>query len=151
MPKPCPCAISASGSDLRQGTRRRDRFRIQLHLDDRRFAACPCPFEGGGEVLRSFHRFAVSAIGFGKGVEIRIDEIGGADTTGIFPLLMHADRAIGAVIDQHGDDWQPVTHGGDEFLPMHHEAAVTGKADYLAPREQVLCGNRRRQAVTHGT
>ncbi|MNY62948.1 hypothetical protein D3C86_1998450 [compost metagenome] len=62
---------------------------------------------------------------------------------------MHADGAIGAVIDQHGDDRQPVTHGGDEFLSVHHETAVTCKADHLTLREKVLRGNRRRQAVTH--
>ncbi len=91
----------------------------------------------------------MAAIGAGEFREVGVRQARAADAAGIFAFLMHADRAVHGVVHQHGDDRQIVSHGGCEFLSMHHEAAVTGKADDFAILMQRLGGNGRRQAVAH--
>ena len=49
------------------------------------------------------------------------------DAAGIFALLMHADRAVHAVVDDDDDDREIVLDGGGEFLPVHEEVAVAGE------------------------
>ncbi len=105
--------------------------------------------KAGREILGLLHRLAMAAIGAGKGCEIRIGQIRAADAAGIFPLLMHADGAVDAVVDDERDDRQVVAHGGREFLAVHQEAAVAGKADHLALGKEPLGGNGSRQAIAH--
>ncbi|MCY1377793.1 hypothetical protein D9M69_653830 [compost metagenome] len=62
---------------------------------------------------------------------------------------MHADGAVDAVVDDDDDDRQVILHGGGEFLAVHQEAAVAGKADHLAIGKQPLGRDRRRRAVAH--
>ena len=56
--------------------------------------------EGGGEILGALDHLAMGAIGAGERREIGIDEVGGDDAAGVVALLMHADGAVHAVVDQ---------------------------------------------------
>ncbi len=40
-------------------------------------------------------------------------------------------------------------NGGGKFLAVHHEAAITGKADNRRVGQQAFCTHSRRQAITH--
>ena len=118
-------------------------------MQDRRQAGGQRAFVRGQELRRLFHRFAVAAEGARIRREIGIAQRRGDDAPGIHALLMHADRAVHAVVDQHDDDRQAVLNGGGEFLPVHQKVAVAGKADDSPLRKQTLRADRRRQAKTH--
>lgn len=61
---------------------------------------------------------------------------------------MHADGAQHAVIDHDNDQRRAELNGGGQFLGIHHEAAVTGKADHASLGLVQLGGNRGREPVT---
>ena len=92
----------------------------------------------------------MAAKGHRIGGEIRIAQGGGGDAAGIVALLMHADRAIHAVVDDHHDDRQIILHGGGEFLPVHQKAAVARKADDHAFGMHALGAHGGGQAIAHG-
>ena len=45
------------------------------------------------------------------------------------PLLMGADRAVDAVVEQQDDRLRLVLEGGRQLLAVHLEIAIAGKAD----------------------
>ena len=47
-------------------------------------------------------------------------------------LLVHADRAVHAVVDHDDDDRQLILDGRRQLLAGHQEAAVAGEADHRA-------------------
>ena len=63
---------------------------------------------------------------------------------------MHADGAVHAVVENNHHNRQLVLCGGGEFLPVHHKAAVAGKADHFALGVLVFGGHGGGQAVAHG-
>jgi hypothetical protein len=50
--------------------------------------------------------------------EIRVDEIGAADMAWIVALLLHAGRAVHAVVDDDEHDRQPILDGGGGSWPF---------------------------------
>ena len=88
--------------------------------------------KAGAKSVGLLHRLAMAAIGAGKGGEVGVVQVGAGDAAGIVALLMHADRAVDAVVEDDHDDRQVVLHGGREFLPVHQEVAVAGQGDHLA-------------------
>ena len=99
--------------------------------------------ESGKEIRGLLHGRAVAAEGARIGREIRILQAGRDHAAGIVALLVHADGAVHAVVDDHDDDRQVVLHGGREFLAGHQEVAVAGKGDHGA-RRQALHADRGR-------
>jgi len=55
---------------------------------------------------------AVGAEGAREHRKVRIPEIRAEDAAGIFPLLMHPDRAVSAVVDNENLRSKTVLHGG---------------------------------------
>ena len=102
--QPPPRRRSAASRMRGQRRRRRDRLRVDLHVQDRRLARRQRALEGGRELLRLLDRLAVAAEGARLGGEIGIAQLRRADAAGIFALLMHADRAVHAVVDHDDDD-----------------------------------------------
>ena len=92
---------------------------------------------------------AVPAEGARIGGEIRIRQFGARDAARIFALLVHADRAVHAVVDDQHDDRRAVLHRGRELLPVHEELAVARERDHRALRLRDLRRDRRRHAVAH--
>ena len=78
----------------------------------------------------------MTAIGAGKSGEVGVLQFSGDDAVRIFPLLVHADRAVDAVVDDDHDDRQVILDSGRELLAVHQEAAVTGEGNHGALREQ---------------
>src|SRR6516225_2726424 len=90
--------------DLAQALPDRERFGVELDLDQRRLACGHCPLESGGELLGAQHRLAMGAIGAGEGGEVGIVELRAQDTLGIVALLVRADGAVHAVVHDDEDD-----------------------------------------------
>ena len=91
----------------------------------------------------------MTAKGAGIGGEIRIFERRGRNACGIFPLLMHADGAIHAVVDHNHNHRQMILHGSGKFLPVHHEASVPCKGDHHAFGEHPFGADGGRNAIAH--
>ena len=102
------------------------------------------PLEGRREVGGRLHCLAMAAIGAGQGGEIGVFQVGRDNAAREFALLMHADGAVDAVVDDDDDDRQVVLHRGREFLAVHLEASVAGEGDDLALRETAPWRRRRR-------
>ena len=81
----------------------RERLRIELEVQQRGLAAAARALEGRREFLGPQHRLAVRAVGARQRREIRIDEVGARDARRIVALLVHADRAVHAVVDDDED------------------------------------------------
>ena len=67
----------------------------------------------------------------------------------IFALLVHADGAVGAVVDEDDEQVGAVLGGGRQLLPVHQEIAVAGDADHRPVLEAERGGDRGGQAVAH--
>src|SRR5580700_139777 len=90
-----------SGANFCDRHRRRDGFAVDGKPDDRRLAAGLRLLERFRKILGALDRDAEAAEGPRVSRKIRIAQIGRRDAAGIFALLMHADRAVHAVV---GDD-----------------------------------------------
>ena len=93
----------------------------------------------------------MTAIRLGKLHEVGIAQRRAIDPSRILALLMHADRAEHAVIDQQHDQRRIVLHRGGKFLAGHHEVAVTGDRNHHALRMPQLGGDGRGHRIAHGT
>jgi hypothetical protein len=71
------------------------------------------------------------------------------DVARVLALLMHANRAVHAVVDDDEQNGQAVLHGRREFLPAHQEATIAGKADDRAFGMHRFRGDGGGNAVTH--
>src|SRR5262245_48585889 len=78
----------------------RDRFRIDLEMDDGRLAGRARCGERSREVDTFLYQGAVPAKRKRVGSKIGISKIGGNHATRIVALLMHTDGAIDAVVRQ---------------------------------------------------
>ena len=65
-------------------------------------------------------------------------------------LLVHANGAKHAVVEQHDDAFGTVLHGSGELLAVHQKVAVTGDRERHASSGD-SCRNASRYAITHGT
>ena len=81
--------------------------------------------------------------------EIRVDQIRVPNPAGEINLLMHADRAIHAVIDHNHDDICPNLAGGGQFLHGHLKTAITGKGQDRTVWKPRLCRHCRGNAIAH--
>ena len=64
----------------------------------------------------------------GKRGEVGVLELGAADPLGIVALLVHADRAVAAVVDHDHQQVGAVLRRGCQLLAVHQEVAVAGDA-----------------------
>src|SRR3546814_657485 len=94
--------------------------------------------------------FAITAEGLCVGGKIGILQSGSRGARGVVTLLMHAYRAVHAVIDQQHDNGQVVLHGSGELLAVHHEAAVTGKAHHGFRGINAFSADSGWQTIAHG-
>ena len=90
-----------------------------------------------------------AAIGLGQLGEIGVGELGRADPLRIVALLVHADGAVGAIVDQDDEQVGAILGGGRQLLPVHQEIAVAGDADHRPVLEAQRGGDRGGQAVAH--
>ena len=70
--------------------------------------------------------------------------------SGIFALLVHADGAVAAVVDDDHEQVGAVLRGGRQLLAVHQEIAVAGDADHRPVLEADRGGDRGGDAVAHG-
>ena len=105
--------------------------------------------EGGDEIFCRLNPFGMKTIGAGDCGEVRVDHGGAKHAGGELMLLMGADGAVDAVVKNQDDRGSTMLHGRGEFLTVHLEVAVTGKAQGHSFRRGDLgcdgCGD----AVTH--
>src|SRR5262249_12511005 len=120
-----------------------------LDLDERRLARRSGTLERGLELFGLGHRLAMAAMGAGERGEVGVDQIGGDGAAGIVALLMHADGAVDAIVDDHHDYRRAILHGGRDFLAGQLEAPVAGEGHYRALGMSELRRDRRGQAVAH--
>ena len=73
-------------------------------MENGRTAGGKRALEGRGELLRALHSLAVTAESLSQNREIRVLELGGDDPSWELALLVHADRAIHAVVEHDHDD-----------------------------------------------
>src|SRR5204863_3580286 len=99
-----PRAVSALLAGLGQRLARRERLRVELELDDGGLAAGQRRSKGGREVGRGLDGVALGPETAGVGREVGVDERRPDDATGVFALLVRADRAVQAVVGDDGDD-----------------------------------------------
>src|SRR3569623_257912 len=76
-----------------------DCLRGEQAVHDRRLARRKRAFERGGEFGGRRHAFAVPAIGDAERSEVGVGQPGLRHAARIVPLLVHADRAVDAVVD----------------------------------------------------
>ncbi len=62
--------------------------------------------------------------------EIGVVQRGRDDAPGMVALLVHADGAVHAVVDDDDHDRQFLLHGGRELLPGHHEIAIAAECHH---------------------
>lgn len=92
------------------------------------------PFEGGSKLGCIFNRFTMTTKSARKGGKIRIDKIRSGNTARMLALLVHANSAIDAIINNEHDNIGPMLHCGAELLHGHLQAAIASKADDIALR-----------------
>ena len=136
-------------ADLAQRGAGRQRLGVGDQLDQRRAARRPRALERGGELVGVLDPLAVGPVGAREAGEVGVGEVGGDHALGEAALLVHADRPVGAVVDDDHEDRQPLRDRGGELLPVHLEVAVAGERDHEPVGVQQLRGQRRRHAVAH--
>src|SRR3954451_9936041 len=108
------------------GQRRRwlDRLRVDEAVQDRGLTRSKRALERRRELLRPLHALAVAAEGARVGGEIGVLQHRRRDAPGVLPLLVHANGAVHAVVEEHDGDGEFVLHGGRQILAVHQEVAV---------------------------
>ena len=66
----------------------------------------------------------------------------------VVALLVHADGAVHAVVQEHDDGFGTVLRGSGQLLPVHQKVAVTGHGQHHAAGGDGRC-NAGRYAITH--
>ena len=98
-----------------------ERLGIDQAVQDRRLPRSQGALEGGRELLRALHPLAVPTEAARQRREVRVPEPRGRHPPRIFALLMHADRAVHAVVQHHDDDRQ-----GNRIWRLWLETGVAG-------------------------
>ena len=93
----------------------------------------------------------VKAIGLGQHDEVRVHDVCAADPRGVVSFLMHADCAVGAVVEQQDDGRCAILLRGTEFLPVHLEVPIACKTHHHAVRLVQLGSDGSRHAGAHAT
>src|SRR5882757_9030460 len=81
--------------------------------------------------------------------EIGVSQLRRNDPTGIVALLVHSDRAVLRIIDDHDNDSRAVLNRRCEFLTVHQETTVTRKGDHRSFRKLDLRKDSGWNAITH--
>src|SRR5438067_1940752 len=102
-----------------------DRLRIDLEPYQRWTVLGERAFQRGRELLRAVYGLGVRAISPCEHGKVWIDEIGTVDAGGKVSFLMHADRAIAAVVDHDENDLEGILHRGCQLLAVHEKASVS--------------------------
>ena len=82
-----------------------------------------------GKNLRAFHPRPPTAESMGHLGEIGIGEIGGSDARRKIPFLVHADRAVGRIVEHDDKQIATILRGGCQFLSIHHQIAIARRRD----------------------
>ena len=109
-----------------------------------------CLLKRRRKILRCLYRVALGAEAARVGREIGVDQRRADDATWIFPLLMHADRAIGPIVGDHRHDRQRILYGCGQLLARHQETPVALEIHHRPCRVGKLGRDRGRQAIAHG-
>ena len=107
------------------------------------------PIERGAEFFGLLNRLRRTAESPGKRCEIRIAELGRRNALGIFTLLVHADGAVEAVVDDDDEQIGTVLDRRRNLLAVHQEVAVARDADHRPVLEADRACNRCGKAVSH--
>src|SRR6185437_12834046 len=99
-------------------------------MQDGRFAGGQRALERRRKIRSALDALAMAAKGLGIKREIGILQLRSDHTPRIFALLMHANGAVLAIVDDDDNDRRAVLHGGSELLAVHQKAAVAGKGDH---------------------
>jgi hypothetical protein len=67
----------------------------------------------------------------------------------VFALLVHADRAKHAIVQQQDDAFAAVLHGSGQLLTVHQKITITRNRERHATRQHIG-GNARWHPVAHG-
>src|SRR6185312_5946162 len=97
-------------------------------MDDRRLSRRSCSSKCSRKIGAFFNDRTVAAERECIAGKIRIAQIGGNHTAGIFAFLMHADGTVDTVVGDENDHGQLVLDGGREILPGHQEITVARHA-----------------------
>ena len=81
--------------------------------------------------------------------EVGVFELRGRDASWVVLFLVHTNRAVHAVIDNHDNKWEVVLHSRRKLLAMHHEATIASKTNNQFVRCNTFCADGGGQAVTH--
>ena len=121
-------------------------------MDEGGAAGAACGGEGGGEVGRGLAADAEGAEGLGIFDEVGVLQVGGHDplSARIVAFLVHADGAVGAVVDDHDHDMDAVLDRRGDLLTGHEVVAVAGDADDVAIGVDRLGGDGGGIAIAHG-
>src|SRR5207248_2829783 len=134
-------------ADRRQGRRRGDHLFRKPELQKRGNVCGERALECGRELLGAFDGLSERAEGARVRRKVGVLQMGAVDAARILALLVHADGAVAAIVDDDQDEGQPVLDGGGELLPGHQEVSVAGEADHQALRMHRLRGHGGGHAV----
>ena len=133
-----------------EGLARGQALDVDDELEHRAGRARQRPGEGGGEVGGRGHALGVGAVGGGERHEVGVLDVGEADPARVGALLVHADGAVAAVVDDEDDRPGAGLQRAAELRQGHLEVAVAGDADDRALGVGDLRGDGGGHAVAHG-
>ena len=105
--------------------------------------------KSGGKIIRAGHSLAMDAVSAGQCGKIGIDDIGSRHTPRIGSFLVHADGAVGGVVQNDENRIEARLHGGTKLIAIHLEITIAGKAQNKAVRIMRLGGKRGGHAKAH--
>ena len=149
QPAPANARTGRCGARACARLTRRQRLGIADELEQRGPVRGQCPLQCRRERSRLLDALAVGPEAAREGGEVGVDEVGGHHAARVVPLLVHADRAEHAVVD---DDHEHVEAVGDhrrELLRAHQEAAVARERHDRPLGVDELARHRGRDAVAH--
>src|SRR3954466_11162760 len=148
-PRSAASLLESASADRPQRRGGGDRVLGDPDLDQRRPARGERAVERGSEFRGRLHQLSVRAEGAGVGREVRVDESRAMHAARVVALLVHADGAVLAVVDDDHHDGELVPHGGRELLARHEEAAVPSERDHDAVGMERLRRDGRGHAIPH--
>src|SRR6185369_12201762 len=155
----CDSRVTASAGRSRGSTTRRpegverragrDRLRVDAHLDHGGLLRSERALHRRAELRRVLDDLADRPERARERGEMRVLQVGADHAPRVVLLLVHADRAVHAVVDDDEDRGRVVLHGGREPGSRHEEVAVACEAHDRASGLDELRGDRRRDAIAH--
>src|SRR5690606_31310278 len=93
--------------------------------------------------------FGAVAVGGGECAEVGVVQVRAAGAGGVLALLVHADGAVTAVVEQQHDAFSAVHDRRGQLLSVHEEVAVAGNGERRASGKDGG-GHTSGHAVAHG-